>query len=206
MSESKSTDQLKLKAAKNEPSGRTVSRHALDPAHRASISHYEISDQDWYSSEISINDLVDELEGLTERLSKPSSSDSKRMLAAQSVLLDKLFNMLAVKGVLNAKAGNLAYSSEYMKLALKAQTNCRTTLQAISEINTPRQQISQINMAENQQVINEFPPNELSGGSDELRTHRGSKRGTSPANSGMEALVEVHRSEDRRGEGALLKK
>lgn len=73
MSESKSTDQLKLKAVKNEPSGRTVSRHALDPAHRTSISHYKISDKEWYSSEISINDLVDELESLTEGLSKPYS-------------------------------------------------------------------------------------------------------------------------------------
>jgi len=196
MPESKSTDQLKLKAVSNEPSGRTVSRHALDPAHRSSISHYEISDKEWYSSEISINDLVDELENLTESLSKSSSRDSKRMLAAQSVLLDKLFNMLSVKGALNAKAGNLAYATEYMKLALKAQANCRTTLQAISEINTPRQQISQINMAENQQVINEFPPNELSGGSDELRTYRGSQRGSAPADSKVETLVEVNRSED----------
>lgn len=196
MSESKSTDQLKLKAVSNEPAGRTVSRYALDPSFRSSISHFEISDKEWYSSEVSINDLVDELESVTESLSKPSSSDFKRMLAAQSVLLDKLFNMLTVKGVLNAKAGNLAYASEYMKLALKAQTNCRSTLQAISEINTPRQQISQINMAENQQVINEFPLNELSGGSDELRTHRGSQRGSAPADSRVEALVEVHRSKD----------
>lgn len=196
MPESKSTDQLTLKAVSNEPSGRTVSRHALDPSFRSSISHFEISDKEWYSSEVSINDLVDELENLTESLSKPSSTGSKRMLAAQSVLLDKLFNMLTVKGVLNAKAGNLTYASEYMKLALKAQTNCRTTLQAISEINTPRRQISQINMAENQQVINEFPPNELSGGVDELRTHRGSQRSSAPTHPEMEALVEVNRSED----------
>lgn len=199
MSEPKNIDHIKLQAVKNEPAGRTVSRHALDPSFRSSISHYQISDKEWYLSEVSINDLADELENLTDSLSKSSSLDSKRMLAAQSVLLDKLFNSLSVKCVLNANVGNLAYASEYMKLALKAQANCTNTLKAISDINTPRQQISQINMAENQQVINEFPPNELSGESDELRTYRGSQGSPASEDTEVEALVEVHRSSIRRG-------
>lgn len=106
--------------------------------------------------------------------------------------------MLVVRSMANANGGNLEYASSYMKLALKAQSNCRTTLQAISDIQHPRQSLQQINMAENQQIINDFSPNKLTGDRDELRENRGAPRVEKADDSGMETVAQLNGPKNRR--------
>jgi hypothetical protein len=111
------------------------------------------------------------------------------MLIAQAHTLDTLFAEMVGRSRANSREGFMHSADRYMRLALKAQGQCRTTLQPLSDIKNPRPYI-QNNQAQYQQVNNATPPqaapragkpfssNELL---DPLRKwpHRGDSRGES---------------------------
>lgn len=81
-------------------------------------------------------------------------SGLERRLAVQAASLDMLFNQLASRSVLNM-GQHLDAAEKYMKLALKAQAQCRTTVEAIHLMHNPTQIIRQTNIAQgHQQVVN----------------------------------------------------
>lgn len=77
-------------------------------------------------------------------------------LAAQATTLDAIFNELARRSAANlGEHPNVA--ERYLRLALKAQAQSRTTLQALSDIKNPRPVafVNQANIAHgHQQVVN----------------------------------------------------
>jgi hypothetical protein len=78
------------------------------------------------------------------------------MLSAQAHTLDAMFNTLAQKASKAMSSGNVPSTEAYLRMALKAQSQCRTTLEAPAEIKAPRAVafIRQANIAEKQQVNN----------------------------------------------------
>lgn len=60
----------------------------------------------------------------------------ENMLTAQAVTLNALFNKLAQRSGLNM-GEHLGAADTYMRLALKAQSQCRSTIEAINEIKNP---------------------------------------------------------------------
>ena len=78
-------------------------------------------------------------------------------LAAQANTLDLMFNSLACKAA-NSKL--MSHFETYMRLALKAQSQCRTTYEALAEIKNPKSLafIKQQNVGVNQQINNDSPP------------------------------------------------
>ena len=56
------------------------------------------------------------------------------MLVAQAHSLDELFNYLTRRAHQNFNAGYRDAGETYLRLALKAQTQCRTTWGTLSEI------------------------------------------------------------------------
>lgn len=83
-------------------------------------------------------------------------SGPEAMLVAQAHALDIMFSSLAQRAALNSKAGYLGATESYMRLALKAQSQCRTTIEALGELKNPRTTTfnKQVNIAEQQQVNN----------------------------------------------------
>lgn len=81
-------------------------------------------------------------------------SCTEMTLAAQANTLDLIFNSLVCKA---AKSQQLAQFETYMRLALKAQSQCRTTYEALTEIKNPKPMafIKQQNIGLNQQVNND---------------------------------------------------
>jgi hypothetical protein len=78
------------------------------------------------------------------------------MLAAQAVTLDNMFCTLGRRG--NANLAQYPNAAEkYIKLALKAQSQCRSTIEALAIIKNPQPYI-QNNRAQYQQVNNAVPP------------------------------------------------
>lgn len=75
------------------------------------------------------------------------------MLAAQAIALNAIFNNFAKRA---AHADVMPKLEAYMRLALKAQSQCRTTVEAIAEIKYPKTAtfIRQANIAAQQQVNN----------------------------------------------------
>jgi hypothetical protein len=109
-----------------------------------------------------------------------SMGRAESILINQANTLDVIFNSLAQRAGANVGA-NADLAERYLRMALKAQSQCRTTIEALAEIKSPRSAtfIKQQNIAEQQQVNNgptvngvagharahekktEVPPNEL---------------------------------------------
>lgn len=77
------------------------------------------------------------------------------MLMMQAHSLDAIFNTLAQRAGNNV-GSNADLAERYLRMALKAQSQCRTTLEALAEIKAPKSPtfIKQANIAEQQQVNN----------------------------------------------------
>lgn len=91
-------------------------------------------------------------------------SEAEATLAAQAVALDAIFHEMARRAALNM-GQHLSATETYMRLALKAQSQSRTTLQTLAEMKTPRPVafVKQANIAHGpQQVNNGIPPDRVS--------------------------------------------
>ena len=159
--------------------------------------------------ELDLAGLINELSDQTKLASDGDLKRAESMLMVQAHTLDAIFNKLAVK----------AASSEYlnqfeanMRLALKAQSQCRATLEALAAIKNPQPLafVKQANIAHNQQVNNgaaeptrakeiENPQNELL----EVQHREGLDFGTTAAaggsNPALEAVGALNGTADDRG-------
>lgn len=123
----------------------------------------------------------------------------EEMLSAQAHTLDVLFNRLAQRAKKNMDAGYTAAGETYLRMALKAQSQCRTTVEALAEIKYPKSAtfIRQANIANQQQVNNGTQSGTQKNG--HFRAH---EKDITPAN---EQLTEAkHAALDCRGSGAAI--
>ena len=75
------------------------------------------------------------------------------MLAAQAVVLDTMFTELAHRAQGNV-GRSLEGAERYARLALKAQANCRATLEALAKLHQPREQtVKHVHVNEGGQAI-----------------------------------------------------
>ena len=87
-----------------------------------------------------------------DSLSKGKTWEMEQMLVSQAVALDAIFTRLSLRA--HGNFGEYIKAGEtYLRLALKAQSQCRATLESLAEIKNPRPYI-QNNRAEYQQVNN----------------------------------------------------
>jgi len=112
--------------------------------------------------------LVAQLESQIDKVASGDLTILEQTLAAQTYTLNALFHMLLRRSGRNM--GVYTQSAwEYMKLALRAQAQCRSTVEALAEMKKPRPEIlRQTNIAHGHQQVNnqlpaigENPPNEL---------------------------------------------
>jgi len=132
------------------------------------------------------------------------------MLATQAHTLDALFHTLVQRAILNM-GEYMGAAETYMKLALRAQSQCRSTWEALSAIRNPPMvgYVKQANIAHGHQQVNnadsndaragenEKPPNELleqKHGSEWLDAGAAGEAGG--ADSKLEALDALDRATD----------
>lgn len=148
-------------------------------------------------------------------------SHAETTLAAQAATLDAIFNELARRAALNM-GQHLDATERYMRLALKAQGQCRATLETLATIkNPPVVFAKQANIAHGPQQVNngsapksvtstsapaharesEARHNELLEEPRHGRTHMDARATTATARSNptVEALATVHRPKKPRG-------
>ena len=93
---------------------------------------------------------------LRERMSNAADGKltaSSELLMAQATTLDALFTELVRRSGLNM-GEHLGAADRYMKLALKAQSNCRATLEALAKLHQPREQtVRHVHVNEGGQAI-----------------------------------------------------
>jgi hypothetical protein len=89
------------------------------------------------------------------------------MLTSHAHTLDAIFHELIARARGEARAGHLQAAETYMRLALKSQSQCRTTVETLAEIKNPPNVafVKQANIANGPQQINNGPL-ESHGGKD----------------------------------------
>lgn len=161
------------------------------------------------AGELPLTELIDELLVQAQLAVDGNMERSEALLIAQAHSLDAMFNSLARRAALNM-GEYLDAADRYLRLALKAQSQCRATIQVLADIKNPRPvaYVQQANFGQAVQVnngpappkISENRPNEL------LEQQRGSewldggKAGTaSDGDSPVEAVGAVNRPADAEG-------
>jgi hypothetical protein len=101
-----------------------------------------------------LNALVDSV----DRATSHHLGDAEALLMAQAVALNAVFTQLAHRAQINL-GQYLDASDRYLRLALKAQGQCRATLETLAVIkNPPTVFARQANIAHGPQQVNNGPP------------------------------------------------
>jgi hypothetical protein len=106
----------------------------------------------------------------------------EQMLVTQAGTLDAMFNALSRRAAVNV--GEYVSAADiYLRLALKAQAQCRATVEALAEIRSPRQVafVKQANIANGPQQVNNG-----------TATPASVARAENPANPSNELLTDDH--------------
>lgn len=159
--------------------------------------------------------LMPLIDAITEQADKVNGGDLKRlesMLSAQAHSLDTIFNTLAQKAALNM-GEYLDATDRYLRLALKAQGQCRATLETLATIkNPPVVYARQANIAHGPQQVNNGLERHAHAGnlkqtSELLEAQHGERLDTRateaaiPTDSAMEAVGKVDRTQKPRRQG-----
>lgn len=146
---------LKVVSSPGESVQMSQARLVSDPNVRASVT------VEAFSKTFGENDLTALVAELRTQGAHIHSGDLRRaesILAAQAHTLDAIFNELARRSAMNI--GEYINAAErYMRLALKAQGQCRATLEALATLRNPSVVIAkQANISAGPQQVNNAPP------------------------------------------------
>lgn len=133
----------------------TVAHVAMEPTFLAATTLIEYAKP---FGELDMHCLVDSLAMQTKAVNAGDLGRAEDMLTAQAHTLDAIFNNLARRAALNM--GEYMQACEtYLKLALRAQAQCRATLETLAEIKQPRSIafVGQANIAHGHQQVNNAP-------------------------------------------------
>ena len=110
--------------------------------------------------EIGLTEAVEAMRAKAAKIKAGDLSELEATLTAQAATLDTLFNELAKRAASNM-GQHLGATESYLRLALKAQGQCRSTLETLAEVKYPKAAatfIRQANIAGQQQVNNGQAP------------------------------------------------
>ena len=118
--------------------------------------------------ELSLNDMLASLRNLGETVSAGDMSSLERVLVAQALSLNTMFAELSRRAAANLGRDSDA-TDRYLRLALKAQSQSRASIEALAVIKNPPVFARQANIAHGPQQVNNgmSPPHAARPGSPE---------------------------------------
>ncbi|MEY3123868.1 MAG: hypothetical protein RLZZ573_388, partial [Pseudomonadota bacterium] len=164
---------------------------------------------------IDINEGIRVLREASTRVHDGKLQDLETTLTAQASTLDAIFNELARRSALNL-GEYIGAAETYLRLALKAQSQCRATIETIAAMKNPPVVFTRnANIVNGPQQINNHQPqtNSLNGKNsdsparEELEHHHantldtGAQAAPERVNSTLEAVEQVHRPAKRHRKG-----
>lgn len=180
-------ERLTLRLAQGETPQQGQARIALDPGVDAALTLRQLVNPHGESS-VTLDGLIGELRRQCDAASGGELAREEAMLVAQAHTLDGLFHTLARRAASNM-GEYLGACEAYLRLALKAQSQCRATVETLAIIKHPPPVafVRQANIAAGPQQVNngiptspiagareiESTPTKLSGGGNELRQDTG---------------------------------
>jgi hypothetical protein len=133
---------------------RALARSLLDPLAIASLT---LANIDNGQVGLELNALIAELQSHASDATAGKLERSEATMTAHIHTLDALFNKLVLQSLINANAGYPDAAETYMRLAFKAQSQCRSTVETLAEMKNPAPVafVRQANIANGpQQVVN----------------------------------------------------
>jgi len=185
------------------------------PMVQAAATIHEFADKK-AETELTVNALIDELQRHCDAANIGNLAREEAMLVAQAHTLDAIFNTLARRA---SGQEHLKNWETFMRLALKAQSQCRTTIETLAAIKNPQPVafVRQANIAAGPQQVNnrtaisgvrevahareiESLQTELSGAvGNEVLPHTGASALAGGVDPQMAAVGEVDRANDTGG-------
>lgn len=160
--------------------------------------------------------LADVISSLTEHAGKIKGGDLARieaMLGGQAAALNTMFAELARRGAVNM-GEYIGAAETYLKLALRAQSQCRATLETLATIKNPPVFARQANIAHGPQQVNnesaaiaraeqiEKPPTELLEHDHGQRLDTGKTAAAGSGNQALGTVEAIHRPANSRRKGS----
>lgn len=145
---------LEVKPNEGEEHNATIARLALEPGPRhAALGNSFAASLFSPNHTLPITESTAVLGNAMARARDGDKALASDILAAQAVALDTIFTELAGRSAANM--GQYVNAAErYMRLALKAQANCRATLEALGKLHQPREQtVKHVHVNEGGQAI-----------------------------------------------------
>lgn len=104
---------------------------------------------------LDLTESIGVMQSKADKVKAGDLTDVEATLTAQAATLDAVFNELARRAALNM-GEHLNATETYLRLALKAQAQCRSTLETLAEVKYPKAPtfVRQQNVAYQQQVNN----------------------------------------------------
>jgi hypothetical protein len=195
------------------PRGRRLAEVATEPAAAAAAVAGWMTQGTFGPTEI--GDLVGVLRDSVKAAQEGNLGEYEGMLGAQAYALNAIFLEMTRRAALNLGT-HLGATEQYMRLALKAQSQARTTIETLAEVKNPRPVafVRQANIAQNQQINNgaieqappapaiESPQTKLLEASNVTRLDTRAQSGAGRSNPPLEAVGSVNRTKVRRRQGA----
>ena len=163
-----------------------------------------------YAGEVDLLELITGLQTEAESIQDGNMKPVEAMLYGQAMALQTIFTNLARRSAMNL-GEYMDAADKYMRLALKAQAQCRATLETLAEIKNPMPYIKQANIANGPQQVNngqstqyaqahapageiQTAPNKLLEANHGQRLDIGAHAQTGRANQRVETVGAVHRA------------
>ena len=208
-SRKKDKDENLLKQEDDKEIDADVARAVLWPSLQAAAT---IKDYSNVERELNLPSLFNALSEQVRAVNDGDMTGAEAMLTAQAHTLDCIFNNLAQRAIHSDYTIDV---DTYLKLALRAQSQSRATWETVSAIKHPTMAnyVAQANISQGPQQVNnnasrmrgnENPKSELlekQDGSEWMDAGKAAKAGR--ADSELEAVGAVHRSEDGRGKSQV---
>ena len=209
---------LNVKMHEGQTEDRAFAEAVLNPTASNAMTTLDYSKT--FGSNLSLQEVLNVMNDNAKQVKEGKLDYLESMLTSQATVLNSIFTDFARRAAI---APNVLQLEVYLRMAFKAQSQCRTTIEAIGELKYPKQAtfIRQANIANQQQVNNGVsksadhahagagekninPSNELLTESVHATLDTGRTRKTSEANSKLEALGAINRSENRRGKKKIF--
>lgn len=148
-------EMLQVVQRKGETDSTALSRAALTPYIQGAMTTRGFIGRFFQEGEAqaNLNGLAQALDEQAKQVNKGDFTHAEAMLATQAATLDTMFHQLARLSNSSEYMDNM---ERYMRLALKAQSQCRTTLEALAEVKAPKAVsfVQQANIAHGHQQVN----------------------------------------------------
>jgi hypothetical protein len=132
--------QLRQVLAPGETESTHLARLMLGPQFKNGFLAYQFSQSLFTNQPPEIGDVADEASRLIEKATAGDLQVVSQTLTAQAMALDAIFADCATNALANRGKYPDAFQ-RYMTMAFKAQSNCRTTLEALAKLHQPREQV-----------------------------------------------------------------